>query len=700
MKEILDAKINKVTITKVSKSCDHCKLKKVKCDQARPICQNCSKYEVSCIYSVMKKPGLKTGYGQHVFEKINLLNNLVDMNKKQQESDVEIISQRLKYLEQRLEVVERRTTDDASALITSNPLQTFTRSESFTDPGSFREVMPDSLRHSSDMSVNGSLKTRIGSMRSEIVRSNHIPIKTENEINNRPNSEGLPPDDQVLALVEIYFKYVNPIFPVLHYELDYPKLIKKLNLSNVLLVAVLLNALKFSGTIISPDSHEFWYNSLLKTIISSCYAIKNIEELRLVTLAAFSLYGRSKNHEAWSLISLAVGGCLHLGITKDPTNADLLEEENNDLIVEDDWQVWSKNESLRVLLWEIYKLDRLSSISSHFICKLPENELTCFLPIRADLWRTKSLFDGKMIEKELGQNKTLKGDNKQLNPNLYGSNCYIIEVINLMEECLSFRKTPMDIKDMKGLLAWQLTSYNFEIRITAWKNSLPEYVSDFLQNANIPFTPSVEDIILFTLYHTLILRLHSPVAFSKFLDIHPIPAQTSKGICLQSANSILELSKALSSLFDLEEEEVYGLFGPYYAFSVWVCGRIFLVNAICNRGQLDENFEQCISILKKMGVQWECATKFADILEFFQDDTLSLDGHSVNGTGESGIGLGSQYSEDAKLIADLKLNATSLDTLLSRKINKFKAATTFDDDLLVFDWFKLPLNQSFLPDST
>lgn len=639
--------IVKPMVSKVSKSCDHCKIKKIRCDQRKPTCNNCQRYGASCIYSVMKKPGLKSGYGQQVFERIQKLDKIIIDSKMEYETENKRLTQQLKDLEQKLQLIQQQNSSYLSD--------------------------QDSSSSSEDITT----KISIG------------------QITN-PASD-FPEPYKLERIVDIYFEYINALFPVLHPVLDREKLVIDLSSSNVLLLGVIISSLRFSYHLISFEQ-VIDFDTLKSLIISKCFSMKTIDQLKAIALLAFTLYSNSNDPECWSAISLAVGGSLHLGITKDltiPLPGDEIEDDTRNLL---DWSLWATKETTRHLVWEIYKLDRLSSMGSHFSSKLPEDELTCVLPLNPEFWKMKSMFDKDFVQQK--QKRTLKDTQSppfELKFNdLYSTNCYIIEVINLMSLCLEFRRNPMDIQDMKSILTWQLNCYEFEKKIDSWIHSLPAAISTFLQTGILETNiMTVEEVNLFALYHIMLIRLHSPTAFSNFPDKYLISSQVSKPKCLKSVHLMLRMSEKLPENFLLDEKSTYQLMGPYYSFGIWVCGRVILVNSIHSGEPLDNDFDLSIKVLRALGDKWECANKYADILEFFKEDALDIDLSSNNATPDSEF-HSSTYSEDTKLIADIKLNASTLDALLSKHVFRFKNTKGPGDDLSIFDWFKLPINETFI----
>lgn len=596
---------NKVTksTSKVSKSCDHCKLKKIKCDQTRPSCQNCNKFGEQCIYSIMKKPGLKTGYGQQVLDQISELTKLFESSKKQQQLENENLKQSIKFMENKLNGYERGST--SSEVSTIN--------------------VPPSAVNSTSLEMNQMNLTQ------PMINDLSMNVEVFDDI---------PPPEKCVLLIDHYFKYVNPFSPIIHPR-QRTAIISDISSNNAVLLGILSIAVKLVA------GYDGYFESIKKLIITKCYSVKSTEELTAITLLALALYGELNNHETWSMVSLAIGGVIHLGL------GDVSGEENN-------WREWIDSETKRNLVWEVYKLDKLSSMGSHFNSQMATPK--CLLPLDTQYWL--NLSTGFQH-----QTRTLT---YRPELNWYGTNSLIIEILQLMDECSSFRRSPLDIHEVKDLLSWQLQCYEFDHKIITWKNQLSPKMSEFLDSDN-NYNDIINDplaVLLHALYNTLLIRLHSPAAFSNSLDKY-VSSQTSKSRCLKAAGRILSLLK-------LPHEDL----GPYYPFAIWVSGRVLLVNHISNREDISQDFEYCINLLRSMG--YGCAARYADILEYFKDDKVidSPEFHDHPSTGS--------YSEEARLIIDLKLNASSLDSLLSRKVERVRNKDNgLDDD--VFDWFRLPL---------
>lgn len=707
-------------MSKISKSCDHCKLKKIKCDQNKPSCDNCLRYREQCVYSVMKKPGLKSGYGQQVFEKIQELDLLLEQNKSQRNTEADSLREKLRVLEDKFSVLERRysapggsgpgalgPTGLGPTVLGPTGLGPTGLGTGSLGAGPGPGSTPLAFHDLSPMHPPPPLAASILTAPTAAPTATSTTAPTTAPVPSPQIPQNLP------QIIDIYFECIHPLFPILHPVAE-SKILRTLDANNPVFLAVLATTIRYGVPGIAPELAENYFAAYKSHIIAQCFAVKSISDLKAIALLAFACYSHSNDHEAWSLISLAAGGCLHLGLNKDaddatqygasPRDTDLdhnhLDLDHDDPLrptsVPDDYDLWAHSEGLRCLVWEIYILDKLSSIGGYFPSKLPKKEVKCLLPVNIEFWQFKHLFNKEMIES--GQRRRLNDTiiRKPGDYNLYGSNCYIIEALDLMGEIQKFAKYPIVIKDMKSVLSWQLSCYEVESNINLWKESLPESTVRFLDSDSITSANfAVKDIILHCLYHTMIIRLHSTGAFPYFQDKYLVSSQSSRSKCLKLSNLILEISKTLPGIFRLDAETTYQRLGPYYAFAVWVSGRVILVNCLHSEGQLGEDFDYCITLLRQIGSKWPCAMKFADILEFFKDDTLTVDSVSNDGGGieddyGSNSDFQSSYNEDTKLISDMRLNASSLDSLLSKKVARYKNAKGSIDDLSIFDWFKLP----------
>lgn len=658
---------------KIAKSCDHCKLKKIKCDQRKPKCDNCHRYEKECVYSKMKKPGIKAGYGKHVLERLNELEYEIREDRLESEKKIEHMKLCLKLLENRLSSFE-----SGKHMQHANE----NMSTSFAEDAIPKETSP--------------------------IHGNRCILNLEND---------LPDIVTVKHLIHVYFEKCHPLFPILHPETTKMQLLNNVSISNKVLLGVLVNSLKFSDNALNTEESEHYFKLFKSRIIQECLGVTNLQQLQAMSLLTFALYGESSYAELWSLMSVITSGCVHLEITKEISsrsgasplalNNEKDEKSSSGLVSSNvpEWNEWVRKETQRNLLWEIYVLDKISSAATSFSSKLFEEEINCLLPVKIEIWEEGRHYGIQNPtcnqSRVLAQNGLLQGENEQL----YDSTCYIIEIVHILGDIQRFMKDLIDIRDMKGIFKWQISLSDLESKINSWRDTLPRQYVEFLENKEFDLhdKPLIKDILFHSLYHITIIRLNSAAAFPYIQEKYFLSSSSARSKCMMSVELIVDLSKRLTSIFPSCGQLIFELLGPYYAFALWVSGRVVLVNSLHTNGRLSEDFNYLIILLKRIGIRFKCASKYADILEFFRsDEHESKYTNSENEEESAAFETGSSYAEDTRIISDMRLHACSLDALLSKKIAKYKNTKGIQENrndlfnLSIFDWFKYPVNDGVI----
>lgn len=373
-------------------------------------------------------------------------------------------------------------------------------------------------------------------------------------------------------------------------------------------------------------------------------------------------------------------------------------------------------ESRRNLFWEIYILDRLSSLSNSFPFKIPENEISCTLPLRLEFWISGNIDGKEDLTKNL-QGRTLFITNDEVDiSDIYDSNCFLIEVMHILGEIHSFMRDPLDFHSKNDVSEWQMKFEKLEQKISSWRKTIPFNFLDLLDNDNCLFknTFTIKDVIFHALYHTMIIRLNSTPGFPYFNSEYFSPSELARCKCLDSAFHIIKLSRHFPLMFNDMGSNFYEMCGPQYAFAVWVCARLIFVNAVNTHTDIPLELDYLISVLSKMGITWEGSLRYAIILKFLKDEELFAKKSGLNSFGGTkklqGCSSDSDsdnedlndgvkgHSKNVRIISDMRLNAYSLDVLLYNKIAKFKqnedeavSDSNENDFMDMFEWFKLPV---------
>ena len=595
---------------KISRSCDNCKLKKIKCDQTKPNCNYCIKHSKPCVYSKTRKPGIKPGYGQHVLDKLENIETTLQTETSTTKNEMDLFKQKILELEQKIVALE------SSKKLTSFPTQ---------------NIVPNKDELSIENKSNDNESTQITNT------SVKDGITNVGSIENLTESKNIPPVNQIEKLIELFFDKVHPIFPILHPGSTIPKLLTSMQTSpGPQLYGVILCSLRFSNKILQEEEIKKYYSYCKSKILSNFIGLSSIEELQAMSLLAFDLFGKSNNPETWSVISMISSGAVHLNLTKNNHNqyssSSIKSHQNHgarsfsvrNLSMTGCPTSWLDNESRRNLFWEIYILDKLSSLSNSFPFKIPENEIDCLLPARLDLWISGNI-DGTEYPINTLQRRKLANTNPENVANdTYDSNCFLVEVMHILGDVHSFMRQPLNVHNKNDVALWQTKFNELEQKVNAWRKTMPFNYLELLDNDNCLFknTFTVKDILFHALYHTMIIRLNSIPSFPYYNSEYFPPSALARAKCLDSALHVVKLSRQFPLMFNNNGDEIYEMCGPQYAFAVWVCARLIFVNAVNTHIDVPPELDYLVGLLTKMGNRWEGSLRYATILRFLKDEEL------------------------------------------------------------------------------
>ena len=545
-----------------------------------------------CVYSQMKKPGLKAGYGQQVFDRLSNLETSFKKATANSKDEIEILKKRISLFEEKLNVI------DSNNVIRNEPYQGGLSLDESHNP---QQIQATTSEYSTNFDT------------------------FQDGINTLDTM--LPSIHQIKTLIDIYFEKVNPIFPILCSTNTMPKLLESsTTTATPLLLGVILCALRFSSSM-SKEEIKKYHGYCKSQIISTCIGMSNIEQLQAMTLLAFDLFGKSNNPETWSFISLISSGVVHLNLTKErrQTQQIIIPSPDQEIQKDQNKQLesrkraiknvkllkspidWFEEESRRRLFWEIYILDKLSSVSNSFPFKIPESEIDCLLPVGYDSWMADSNHRNDATIRN-SQHRILKNSNITSNilndllfdNNIYDSTCFLIELIHILGKVHTFMRHPIDIQSLKDVLNWQMKFSEIDNEIQNWRKTIPKSYINLLDNDSFEKKLTIKDVLFHALYHATIIRLNSAAGFPYFHSNYFLSSEEARLKSLQSANHILNFSKKLPQCFN-NNQGIYELCGPQYAFAVWVTARLILVNAINYRNNLPQELDYLINLLSNIG---------------------------------------------------------------------------------------------------
>lgn len=712
----------KEAVPRISKACNECKDKKRRCDRAEPRCGFCTQRNVPCEYRVLHKPGLPVGYGTNMLERLTQLETKFTEGIGSTRDDIQRLLRHLKLVEHTLHDMKHSGGQSQGAPSQGDSL---TQTSTFNRPlNSTTYALQSQETFSGDATQeNGALHF----LSVALPGSSQHPVSLEQVSASWP----LPSMLAVTRLVDRFFAQIYPGFRVVHPQcrqslLDsYSQFLVSASLPSEApphLLGVLLCALRFSEDLLTAEAVRSCREFCKTTIVSQCLGISTIEQLQAMALVAYDLYGKANNPETWGFISLVSSALVHLNLTHTSPSRDLRKSAKRAKIISvrnvqllDSPDSAFDEECRSNLMWEIFILDRLSSVSNSFPCKVAEEEIDRLLPINSLLWMPGMLAQ-TMPLRTLGDYR-FSADSAH-----YDSASFLIEIIHILGRVHSFLRSSLDILDVKEVLAWQMRISELDSELQAWKNTLPKQYVQFLETGHVSFERriTVKDILFFSLYHMTVIRLNSAVGYQHFHEsTYFMLSDAARSKCLSSAKMIVSFSEKIPALLDDCREMAFAKCGPFYGFTVWVGARLLLVNSINAELEVPTELDQLVSILAQIGQTWESSAKYSDILSFLKDDEMECrvkgygmftskfgqnthadNNHEVDDEDESDEVNAelSNHSKSARILADMRFNAYSLDVLLLNKIENFKqnakgtvSPNNHADISTFFEWFKIPI---------
>ncbi|KAH0527056.1 hypothetical protein TsFJ059_002100 [Trichoderma semiorbis] len=325
---------------------------------------------LNCVYREKGQPGLRPGYGKAIEQRLTLLENNMDKIN-QSIQDV------LNYV--RTESVNKSSAPMADDSLGDSSLDTIDKASHSTGdvlspihrdmvataplPPANNIISPDrTVEEPQIWSVSQQLP-EVSSLTSTPADTMTNQLRPSHALN--PVASGLPPQEIMDELVELFFDLVYPWAPLFFK----PSFTANMYASErqILLHGIVIVAFRFWRKPDPPlEAREAYIKAsrdfiLLKTI-DTCTLIST----QALTLLAIDTMGQGQGPRTWNVMSMLVTAAKHLGLSKNPSSSTI--ETNTPLVRNEDPDDGLDSsiiemEERRRLFWVIYSIDRLSSVS-------------------------------------------------------------------------------------------------------------------------------------------------------------------------------------------------------------------------------------------------------------------------------------------------------------------------------------------------
>lgn len=522
---------------------------------------------------------------------------------------------------------------------------------------------------------------------------------------------GLPPDDVLYHLIELYFAQVQPGCPILHRQtlMDsyFNRPVSEQHREDIILLyAICAAALRYStDRRLDAEYKAAFRESAKQKVIFNALENPSIQSLRAMIIIVLDVVGSTNGPSGWGLLALTTRMAVHLGLNTEPSNspAFLMNGGGRELPSISTWGVgmlpepkdWIEQEGRRRLFWMVYVLDIYTSLGTSLDLTLDENEIERLLPCLDELWDRNQPTTTRWFRTPARQ-----ADNSVSNISTLSSFSFLIEILGLLGRIHRFLRKTIDINNLSDVEVWQRKYRTLDKALTSWKYSLPMQYGNLTRALNMgPSSNAVDPgwALLHAAYNTAVIRLHSVAAYPTNRSQIFGPSYSAGQRCLSAVENIAALTRIVL------ENNMLSQLGSTFAFTLWVSARLLLVHASTTDYQMIPDIRLFLDALHEMGRIYETAERYASILQRVLDELTNVvgedglnmmgkegeaaenthkAGNSTSGkcsTGDastpgstSGAAGDNKKQSCVAILADMRRTAYAVDVLISRQPNANK----------------------------
>ncbi|CDS02685.1 hypothetical protein LRAMOSA00090 [Lichtheimia ramosa] len=323
------------------------------------------------------------------------------------------------------------------------------------------------------------LEERLAQMERRIIQlggPSALPVVSETDINHstsprngRSLSKGddnLPPKETIMHLVELFFKHINSVFPIVH-RATLIKQIEDGTVSRPLLWSVLAIGARYSDDHNIKTDPPYWagerFAAKATALIDGGLLEPTLPNLQFWGIMACLEYGRASGAKAWIYAGLAVRFCQELGLNK--------EETLSTPILSKDGTVDTVAMAMRRrIFWSCLAIDKFSSAGT--------NRPQGFQKIDVDA--NPPNIPESLVLRDPSQNVSVSGkpisSNKQtVNDSLLDATRHYLKIVKLFGEVNSIMNRA---KSDSSCIVWPpVPEYNgLDTSLRNWRENLPDHL--------------------------------------------------------------------------------------------------------------------------------------------------------------------------------------------------------------------------------
>ncbi|KAI8069027.1 fungal-specific transcription factor domain-containing protein [Gilbertella persicaria] len=589
---------------RVSKACEQCRRKKVKCDGASPFCNNCSTLGLTCHYKEStKKRGPPKGYIEAIEGRLHrleaLLGSIVQEDDPRSQAIINELNAPLETAYGELvrpRPMRRETLSGFEA--ECGPLTTTEPMIKQEDDNEKTMLNDDESNNIGNLSIdeNGQLRYYGRSSGFYMLKINKNFQNRAFQFNSKEHAEDSPPSLSVAVdpfevppsdlrdhLLDLYFSTFYPFLPILHKQ----SFMEALNNDTVPSPPpILLNAMYALASRISPDTRVradpskpetagdifFERARILLDLEWDSFQVSTVQALLLMSSHQ---NGALKTTRGWLYSGMAIRMSQNLGLHRNCDSWDLTPTEK---------------ENRKRAFYCCFVLDRLA----------------CAMHGRSPMIDERDYDTPYPSENEQ--------DDLDRKPRIMENFHSLIKICEILGDVICDLYKVRARKQLSNMSTSDSVVSSLDKKLNKWMSKLPPNLQYRPPNTRLnerASAPSLELCQLHMLFYTTLILAHRPFIPGPHQKIAP-SVFPSASICTFAANKILDISESLLAEDRLKNVNNYSL------FFIFTAGIIFIYNA----ASLDSMFafEAKISINKIMRCMdevettWRTSARLCNIL--------------------------------------------------------------------------------------
>ncbi|TEA13441.1 Citrinin biosynthesis transcriptional activator mrl3 [Colletotrichum sidae] len=602
-------------------ACNCCRRRKLRCSREVPTCQQCRKTGSECVYeSKRSKPGMKAGAIENLHRRLDALERTVH----QQRANTS--------------VGDRRQSASDSSPNRDSPR--IGHQELEKNAYSIMSFFAKELQKFNDKASGSLVDESLPQEEHRLYRTKRRRVDEFHEAQSQLGSgcPSLPNEAALQILLQAYFSYVHPWIPILHEARLRRRLAEAAGYKalGVVLQSMVLAASRYiadedvSASIFGPPQRRA---VIRDWIISQSMRSLTVENLQALIIISFNDIGSGEAAQAWSLVGSLTRTVEYLQLTVEHDDAERpsLSQPFTSLPPPDNW---TDAEERRRVFWNVFKLDRLISVTMGWNTSLTSDDVRRRLPCDGVLWRKEDrvvtpyfgIWDkaagriGNPIAfipshyvpstqtaaEEETQTPSEAGTSPgaqvtSVDMSTVGAFAYCIEATESLSRVTSyFLQQKINMRDQRDISSWLTRFKELDLRLVHWKMLLPQKWKANMARQSTRMDPNLT--LAHVTHNASMILLHQLIAFPprEWPFRARLPSILSIDTCQAAAVEIAIIAENY-----LKHAPPIMPLSSQFAFCIFVSARVLLLRWRNEPGgELVAEFWSLVQILDQMASRW------------------------------------------------------------------------------------------------